>query len=189
MTDLIPSLALGGDAPRAFDAGAIHLAENPGFGIASVALRRNCPPPTPFGVPLPGTAEFTEAEHGLALWTAQNQWMLLAPGRAEEDFAGAVKVEAPGTSVTEQTDAWAVIEIRSSDGEGPITALLEKLVDLDPATLGPGRVVRTGLAHQSVYVLRRNAAELTVLGMRSAGASLWNALETAAAQLAAVRYS
>ena len=100
-----------------------------------------------------------------------------------EDFAAEVLRNAPGCSVTEQTDGWVAVEIVSDAGEGPILDLLERLVNLDPVTLRPGKASRTVLEHLGVFVIRRDEDRLAVIGMRSAGGSLWHALSTAAHRL------
>ena len=69
--------------------------------------------------------------------------------------------------------------------EGPILSVMAKLVNLDPRRYGPGTATRTGLEHMSVFVIRPAPGRLTVLGMRSAAGSLWHALETAVARIAA----
>ena len=183
MTDLIPLTALGAAAPRQAAIGALRLSENAGLALASLALRAGAPRPAPFGLDLPGPGGWTAGMGTAAFWTGPDQWMIEAEGRAHEDFARALAAEAPGCSVTEQTDGWVAIEIASAAGPAPILRLLEKLVNLDPAGLGPGRATRTGLHHMSVFVLRRAPDRLAVLGMRSAAGSLWHALETAANNL------
>ena len=76
---------------------------------------------------------------------------------------------------TDQSDAWAVFDI-----EGAIEPLLEKLVNLDLATFGPGSATRTGLDHMGVFVIRRDHHRVAVMAMRSAAEYVWHILETAA---------
>lgn len=52
----------------------------------------------------------------------------------------------------------------------PLEALLSKLVNIDPADLGPGRATLTGLEHMSCFVIRRGDAHVAVLGARSSAA-------------------
>lgn len=112
---------------------------------------------------LPGPGRWADG----AFWTGPEQWMLERP--------------APdGCVTTDQTDAWVVIEI-----EGTVEPLLEKLVNLDLATFGPGSATRTGLEHMGVFVIRRAVDRAAILGMRSAAGSLWHAIETAARNLEA----
>jgi len=63
-------------------------------------------------------------------------------------------------------------------------ALLERLVNLPPRATAPGRSTRTLMHHLGVFIVRPAADRLIVLGMRSAAASLWHVLDTAAHRLA-----
>lgn len=187
MTDLTPICALGAEAPQQARFGALHLAENPGLGLASLALRRGqsaadpaLPGLTLPGLVLPGPGGWAGTAGLAAFWTGPDMWMIEGPGQAEADFAAQVKAWAPGASVTEQTDAWAVIEIASSAGAAPLEALLARLVNIDLAGFGPGRAMRTGLEHLSVFVIRRAEDRVAVLAMRSAAETVWHALTTVA---------
>lgn len=182
MTDLVAVTALGAAAPATARFGALELAEDPGLALASLALRDGATPPGLPGLVLPGPGGWAQGAELAAFWTGPGQWMIEGPGLAETDFAGRVAALAPGASVTEQTDAWVAFDIASAGGEGPILRLMEKLVNIDLAGFGPGRATRTGLEHMSVFVIRRAADRLTVLGMRSAAGSLWHALGAAAAR-------
>lgn len=182
MTDLSPVTALGDSAPRNARFGALTLSENAGLALASLALRKGQAAPAPFGLALPEVARaVSSGPHG-AFWTGRGQWMIEAEGLAEADFAAALQGQAPGCAVTEQTDGWVAFEIASDTG-APLEALLARLVNLDPRTLGPGCCVRTGLEHMSVFVLRRSETRLAVIGMRSLAGSLWHALSQAARRL------
>ncbi len=179
MTDLSPIPALGGSAPRGARHGAWSLTENAGLALASLALRRGAVAPLPFGIALPGPGLWAAGQGVAAFWTGPGQWFVEAEGRAEEDFARDLAQHAPGCSVTEQTDGWACFEI-----EGPeIEALMARLVNIDVAGFGPGSATRTALEHMSVFVIRRAADRLAVLGMRSSAGSLWHALDTAMARM------
>jgi heterotetrameric sarcosine oxidase gamma subunit len=182
--DLNPITALGGSMARAVSYGTLMLEENNGLAFASLALRRGAAKPSPFALSLPGPGLWENNDIATALWTGPDQWLLEAPGRAESDFAAEVLAACPGCSVTEQTDGFAAFEIRSTAGEAPILALMAKLVNLDPARFGPGTATRTGLEHMSVFVVRRAADRLAVIGMRSAAGTLWHALETAVKRIA-----
>lgn len=189
MSDLKPITALGADAPRSATFGALAIAENADLALASLALRRGAAKPAPMGVDLPGPGQWTPGAV-CAFWTGPDQWMIEAPGRATQDFAAKdfaakdfaaeLRDAAPGCSITEQTDGWTAFEITSSGGPAPLLALLERLIDLDLATLGPGAATRTVLEHLSVFVVRRAEERCAVIGARSSAGSLWRALtETA----------
>lgn len=183
MTDLKPITALGTEAPRSETFGALSITENADLALASLALRRGAAQPVPMGLALPGPGGWVAGQGVAAFWAGAGLWMIEAEGRASEDFAGALKPAAPDCSITEQTDGLVAFEVISSAGGAPILRLLEKLVNIDPAGLAPGRATRTGLEHMSVFVIRRAEDRLAVLGMRSEAGTLWHALETAAARL------
>ena len=187
MTDLVPTTALGDAAPCTATFGSLTLTENDRLALASVALRRNMDVPAPMGLALPGPGpgDWVEGVGVAAFWTGPGQWMIEGPVPEDprEDFAAEVLRNAPGCSVTEQTDGWVAVEIVSDAGEGPILDLLERLVNLDPVTLRPGKASRTVLEHLGVFVIRRGEDRLAVIGMRSAAGSLWHALSTAAHRL------
>lgn len=182
MTDLYPVTALGGRAPRAARFGALTLSENSDLALASLALPSGQSAPMPFGLALPEVACAVAAGSYGAFWTGRDQWMIEAEGLAETDFAAALQAQAPGCAVTEQTDGFAAIEIAAS-AAAPLEALLSKLVNLDPKTLGPGSCTRTGLEHMSVFLVRRSETRLAVIGMRSLAGALWHALSLAAHRL------
>ncbi|PZQ48305.1 MAG: sarcosine oxidase subunit gamma [Rhodovulum sulfidophilum] len=183
MTDLVPETALGAAEPRVVTFGALTLTEDAGLALASLALRTGGTAPAPFGLALPGPGGWATGGGIAALWTGPGQWLVEAPGRAAEDFAAALSTEAPGASVTEQTDGWTAVEITSAAGPAPVEALLAKLVNVDLGGFGPGRARRTLLEHMGVLVIRRAPDRLAVLGTRSSAASLWHALETAARRI------
>lgn len=182
MTDLTASTALGLPEPAQETLGAFTIRENVGVALASLALRRDTPQPSPFGLALPGPGEWVAGDSFAAFWTGPGQWMVEAPG-PERDIASELSTVAPGCSVTEQTDSWVVYEITSNAGGAAVTRLLEKLVNVDAGRVRPGYATRTGLEHMSIFVIRRSDERLAVLGMRSAAGSLWHALTHAAARI------
>ncbi|MEM1128953.1 MAG: sarcosine oxidase subunit gamma [Pseudomonadota bacterium] len=184
MTDLIPLTALGRDAPREVRFGGLQLREMSAMALASLTVAGEAELPQPFGLTLPEPGHWREGAEAAALWIGPRQWLIVAEGRAEEDFAAHLKAACPGAYVTEQTDAWVIVEISSEDGAA-IDALLERLVNLSPAAVRPGRATRTLLGHLSVFVIRPAPERLMVLGMRSAAGSLWHDLESAVRRQAA----
>lgn len=182
MTDLTPITALGGQTARAETFAALRIAEQTDLALASLTLRAGQIAPAPFGMTLPDVGGWTAQDGLAAFWTAPGQWMIEAEGRAAEDFAAALKTEAPKCSITEQTDGWVTFEI-TADHPATLEALMQKLVNLDPSHLSCGHAVRTGLEHMSVYLIRRSETCLAVMGMRTLADSLWHALATAAGRL------
>lgn len=176
MTDLVPVTALGAKMPRRETFGALTITEDFGRHLSSLALRRGQAQPAPMGLALPGPGKWSGGEGIAAFWTGPRQWMIEAPGRAEEDFASLLAAAVPDASVTEQSDGWVAFEIVSASGASLLVRLMEKLVNLDPACLKPGSATRTGLDHMSVFVIRRTEDQLAVIGMRSAAGTLWHKL-------------
>lgn len=183
MTDLKPITALGAESARHETFGLVTMSENVGLGLASLALRRGQAAPTPFGIALPGPGGWAQGEGLAAFWVSPGQWMIEAEGRGGEDFAAALKAEAPECSVTEQTDGWVAFEI-TAQNPAALESLMQKLVNLDPVRLSVGTAARTGLEHMGVYLIRRSETGLAVIGMRTFAAALWHALATAARRLA-----
>lgn len=183
MTDLTPITALNASEPRSATFGAVNLRENADLGLASLALRKGQTAPQPFGLTLPTAGKAVTGAEVAAFWIGREQWMIEAPGKGEADFAAAVRGEAPGCSVTEQTDGFAAIEITSDAGGAPIEMLLSKLGNVDPKAFNPGSAVRTNLEHMGVFLIRRGEDHLSVIGMRTFAQALWHALTTSAKRL------
>lgn len=179
MTDLVPICALGGAEPAHRRIGALVLSENAGLGLASLAQRQGASVPD-LGLALPGPGGWAEGAGIAAFWTGPDQWMVEFPGRAAEDVAAGLAARAPDCSITEQTDGFACFEIEGADAA--LTALLEKLVNIDTGRFGPGSATRTGFHHMSIFVIRRAENRLAVMGMRSAAGTIWHALIEAAAR-------
>lgn len=177
--------ALGASAPRVLTHGALTLAENPGLALASLALRRDAQAPRPFGLTLPGPGHWAAEGSVSAFWTGPDQWIIEGHDLADTDFAASLGAQAPGTSITEQTDGFAAFEINSTKGAAPVVAALSKLVNIAPERLAPGMATRTGLEHLSVFVIRRADDRLAVLALRSAAASVWHTLENAISRVKA----
>ncbi len=183
MTDLAPMTALGATAVRSQAFAALTLREDDSVALASLALRRGAAQPAPFGLALPGPGQWSSGQGVAAFWTGPGQWMIEAGGRADGDLSKALRAEAPGCSVTDQTDGWVCFEVASTAGPAPIARLMEKLFNIDTSSFGPGTATRTVFDHMAVFVIRRADDRLAVLGMRSAAGTLSHALETAAARV------
>ncbi len=182
MTDLKPITALGAETARYETFGALTISENVDLGLASLALRDGKTVPAPFGICLPEAGRWTAGDGFAAFWMSPGQWMIEAEGRGNDDFAAALKAEVHGCSVTEQTDGWVAFEI-AAQNVAALEALMQKSVNLDPASLSSGAAARTGLEHMGVYLIRRSETQLAVMGMRTFAEALWHALATAARRL------
>ncbi|MFD2854724.1 sarcosine oxidase subunit gamma [Seohaeicola zhoushanensis] len=181
MTDLTAICALGATEPRRETFGALTLAERPDTALLSVALRRARRSPRRWGWRCPAPA------HGR--WARAGR-LLDRPRPVDGRGAGQGRhrrgcnflPNLPGCSLTEQTDGWTLFEFSAKSG-ATVGRLLERLVNLDTASLAPGRATRTAVEHMGVFVIRRAEAELAVWGTRSAAESLWHALSTTARRM------
>lgn len=183
MTDLSPLCALGSASHRCLRFGKLTLSENPRLGLASLSMGKGHVPVRP-GLDLPGPGQWVEGKGVAAFWIGPDQWMVEFPDQAGRDVAAMLAQDAPGCAVTEQTDGFVAFDL-----EGPeidLLAVLEKLVNIDISAFAPGSVTRTGLHHMSVFVIRRRTDRISFMGIRSAAASLWDAIAAAATRHAAL---
>lgn len=189
---LEPRLAVGTTAPASLTIASITLTEQPGWALASLAARKDQGAalaqtlasllPT-----LPGPVNSISTPTCEALWTGPDQWMLLSPLKSDMDLdmdleRQVKQLAGEMASVTDQTDAWVVFEI---SGEG-ISALMERLVNIDLKTKPTGFTTRTIIEHIGVILHCRKAGErFRLLAPRSLAKNLAHVLETAAKSLAA----
>lgn len=168
--------------------GRITIAENPDIALASLAQRRGreadftARAEALLGLPLPAPGHAAQAGDWGAIWTAPGQWFIEAPFATHEDIAARVK-EAVGetASVTEQTDAWVRFDITGRDA----IPMFERLSAIDIHAMQAGQATRSLIEHLGCYVICREAgSRYSVLGMRSAAASLHHALIQAAESVA-----
>ncbi|SFS04162.1 sarcosine oxidase subunit gamma [Yoonia litorea] len=108
---------------------------------------------------------------GAVTWFGHGVWMV----------AGAVSVE--GAAVTDQSDAWAVVEIKGAGVEDVLARLVP--VDLRASVFKKGHVAKTMLAHLSVTVVRTGADSFEITTMRSMSKTLLHDLEVAMRGVAA----
>lgn len=123
------------------------------------------------GLPAPNR---TQAKGGVrAVWTARDQAFVL--GAAVGPLAGA--------AVTDQSDAWAVMELR-----GPLAAAaLARLVpvDLRDAAFARGHTARTLLRHMTCSLTRTGAESWEIMVFRSMARTAVEELHTAMKSVAA----
>lgn len=183
--------ALGAATPRIETVGSVRISENPGIALASVAARPGAEDDMAaaaaalLGEALPSVAKRAGAGPFRAIWVGPGQWMVEAPFETHEDLAKIIKAKLGSTaSVTEQTDAWVRFDIGGVD----TTAVFERLCSLDISTMPTNSVARTTIHHLGCFIVRpETKTSLSLLGPRSAAASLHHALTTAARSVAAHR--
>jgi sarcosine oxidase subunit gamma len=186
--DLIPTLALGGQTPRRDEIGAVTIVETPGLALASVAARLGqeaaCTKHLAriVGCPAPGPGKAMSGETFDIFWTGPEQWMVAAPFGGHEALAAEVKAALGETaSVTEQTDAWVVLDLAGS----ATVDMLERLCPVPSRRMAAGDVQRTTVDHLGCFVWCRTAGrDFRIIGPRSAAHSLHHALTTAARSVA-----
>nr|WP_282563230.1 sarcosine oxidase subunit gamma [Gymnodinialimonas phycosphaerae] len=162
--------------------GTTTLTERPDIALASVAARmgqeeacRAHLAEVIGAVPAPGKVQLHDPEAGF--WMSPDSWMIGAPFATHEDLADQLKQRFGDTaSVTEQTDAWVVFDLRGAGMED----VMERLCAIDIRTMQTGDGTRTVIDHLGCFLLRRDPSDwVRILGPRSAAGSLHHALVTA----------
>ena len=176
---LMPTTALGGSSPKSEHFGRVQITENSDLALASVAVLGGAKP-KPFGIVLPDVGQATQKGDYGAFWIGHNQWIVEASSRADSDFSRELKSKVGKALVTDQTDGYVCFDLHGP--QDVLINVLNKLINIDPKRLTPGTVVRTGLEHMTVFVIRRSDDHLSVLGMRGFAGSLWHVLSVAASR-------
>lgn len=185
MTDLVATTALGEFVPREQAIGQLVLSENASVALASLSLPMGVTRPAPFDIDLPGPGAWSAAGAVSAFWIGDGQWIFESPETRPCALSETLKSAVPGCPVTEQTDGYVVFEIRSQAGRRLISDVIERLANLDARKFTIGSAIRISIAHMTVFLIRRDAGEMKIIGMRSMAASLWHELTTAAEHIRA----
>ncbi|WP_420384388.1 sarcosine oxidase subunit gamma [Novosphingobium sp.] len=122
-----------------------------GFGLANVLPRRGVAPDaigTALGMTV-GEGPVTSVGETLALWgNAPGQWLAYT-GIASTDWADDLAHKLAGTAaVVDQSSAYVLFNLTGIDAQ----RLLQKGLPVDLATLEPGAVVVSTIAHLGVIV-------------------------------------
>lgn len=127
------------------------------------------------GWPEPGAAHLGD---GVAvIWTGLDQAMLVGPAPDPSLAAQA--------ALTDQSDAWAVVELSGDAGPEALARLVP--VDLRAHAFAEGATARTLLGHMSVSVTRTGAERLRIMAFRSMAGTLVRELHEAMESVAARR--
>lgn len=179
MHDLTPIAPLGGTAPREDVVGTLTLTERPDVALASVAARLGREAEvrghlTDLLGRAPGPGEAVQGDPETGFWTGPDQWMVDAPHDTHEDLADRLEARmGEAASVTEQTDAWACLDLR---GEAMEEAMA-RLCALDLPSMAPGTAQRTTIHHVGCFVIRRDPPDGTrIVGPRASAGSLHHAI-------------
>jgi len=108
---------------------------------------------------------------GAVTWFGHGVWMV----------AGAVSPK--GAAVTDQSDAWVVVEVQGAGAEDVLARLVP--VDLRASVFKKNHVAKTMLAHMSVTIIRTGPDRFEIMAMRSMARTLVHDLETAMRGVAA----
>jgi heterotetrameric sarcosine oxidase gamma subunit len=126
------------------------------------------------GCELPPVGAFTENGATRIAWSGLDQWFVMSP----------VAVTIPGAALTDQSDAWAAVQIEGADARAVLTRLVP--VDLRPAVFEVGHAARTSAW---AHVLSADAGggryAYVVLVFRSMAASAAHDLDRAMRMVAA----
>ncbi len=101
------------------------------------------------GAGLPDQGRFAETEAARIAWLALGQWLVMA--ETPDGLAGLAEALAELAAVSDQSDAWAVLDLAGDDAP----EVLARLMPLDPAAMAAGAAARTEFAHMMALVLRR----------------------------------
>lgn len=177
MHDLTAVTALGGDAARVDQVGATILAEVPAVSFAGCAARRGRADAVGaalsdwIGADPPGPGRWAGGATR-AVWTGPDRWLVEAPEDAHPDLAAAAKERlGDAASVTEETDAWARLDLSGGD----VVAAMERLCPLDAAAMGPGAAGRSRIHHVASWILRTEAG-FAVIAPRAYAGSVHHAV-------------
>jgi sarcosine oxidase subunit gamma len=164
-------------SPRQLRLGTLTLTERRDIAIASLAQpQAMVAAPAPWHITLPGpglSAQATTPDIA-AVWVGPGLWFMLSPAFDGAELEQALHTQASGCPITDQTDAWTVIDVTSHAGTEPLVRWLEKLVNINPATLTIGTATRALAKHQSIILWRLASDQLVLLVMRSYADSFWD---------------
>lgn len=183
MGNLVALTALGARDPAVVTVGPLTITERADVALASVALRRGRylgALALAAGVPLPGPARYVVGHPYSSFWVTPEMWFVEAPFASHEAVAAELKaVFTDSASITEQTDAWVILDLAAPD----LAPLLERLCNVDYRAAPNGHATRTVIDHLGCYLVRHSQAAARVYGPRSSAQSLLHALEVAAASV------
>lgn len=181
---LEPLTPLGHGEPETATIGPLTITERTDTALASLATRKGRDAEVArvakaAGIPLPKPATYAK-DSLAAFWLAPDMWMIEAPFATHENIrAHLLSLFNDAASITEQTDAWVRFDITAAN----LTALMERLCNVDLATAPQGHATRTVIDHLGCYLLKHDAQNITLYGPRSSAQTLHHALTTAAQSL------
>ncbi|MCX7288520.1 MAG: sarcosine oxidase subunit gamma [Rhodobacterales bacterium] len=183
MAELQAMTALGAHDPARVVCGPLTITERIDVALASVATRRGkdlTKAAKAAGVPLAEPGCHLRGMPYCTFWTAPEMWFVEAPFDSHERIAEILKSDlGDAASITEQTDAWVILDLAADD----LSPLLERLCNVDFAGQPVGHATRTMIDHLGCYLIKQGPGAARVYGPRSSAQSLLHALEAAAASV------
>jgi sarcosine oxidase subunit gamma len=182
VASLMAMTALGAQGAAVVELGPLRISERTDIALASVAARKGrmtdlVKAAQKAGVPLPDPATHQQGTPYSAFWTAPEMWFVEAPFASHELIADLLRTAlGDSASITEQTDAWVIFDLSSQD----LTPVLERLCNVDFASVPEGYATRTMMEHLGVYLIKHGSGTARIYGPRSSAQSLLHAIETAA---------
>ena len=178
MVDLRARTALGAHEPAVVTVGPLTVTERFDVALASVARRQGRDLAVAAGVPLPGPGRYQPGTPYSAFWVTPDMWFVEAPFASHEDIAALLKaIFGDAASVTEQTDAWVILDLAAPD----LAPVLERLCNVDFRAVPDGHATRTVIDHLGCYLVKHGPGAARLYAPRSSAASLLHAVEVASA--------
>lgn len=177
MVDLIAKSPCDGLLPK--EIGTVTLSESLFEAITSVA---------PFGgqdkavsdalkaqmgAAMPGPNRTTGKAKSRAVWSGRDQVLVLGPSLEP----------IPGAAMTDQTDAWACVELDGAAARDVLARLVP--IDLRDGIFKRGHAARTQLMHMNIVLMRIGADRYGIMAFRSMAGTLVHDLESAMEAVAA----
>ena len=141
-------------------------------GHVSEALHRH------FGLELPSAGHSNKTTEQDLFWCGRGQYILTSP-------SGITQILEPELSkyaaLSDQSDAWAVLELRGEDAD----QVMARLCPLDVRDMKDGHALRSEFAHMMSIILPRSGG-YDIWVMRSFGKTALHHLTIAAKSIAAI---
>lgn len=130
-----------------------------------------------FGIdsrPAPG--QFSQQDGFRLCGLARDQLFVLGVHSGEPDAAKLAQEVGTAAYVTDQSDAWVMVEIKGARAFSALERLCP--VNLAPHAFPAGSLARTSMEHLSVIIMAEPDGGFSLLSPISSAESFWHALET-----------
>lgn len=179
MVDLIAKTACEGLLP--LTKGTVTLSEITAVNVTSVAAYKGCAKAASDaleasdGLALPAPNRSTGNAKLRAIWVGPDQAFLIG---------AALKADLEGVaSVTDQSDAWAIVKLSGAHAVDVLARLTP--IDVRPSVFKRGHTAKTDLMHMMASITKTGPDTFEIMVFRSMAKTLVHDLSTAMATLAA----